>query len=135
MIIKQKTMESKLRAKAELALMGVLITVNSNEEASFMADYITEVITNTRVGYEENPVSGKEVIAKIERCSDDKQVKHMIVNTLEGMVLIAYVLESPDKITTRNGVFSYVQNVTTPDFSEFGYTFYEDREGIIRRIG
>lgn len=68
------------------------------------------------------------------------KVTHLVVNTLEDMVLITLVKDDsvktvPWDLLTRDGVLAYVFNVSQPDFSELGYVFFTYRNGFIRRIG
>lgn len=70
----------------------------------------------------------------------DKIVKHMVVNTIGGMVTITFGLDDENdpwhEDLENNWIFSYVYNVTCPDLSEFGDTFYEKRsDNFYHRIG
>lgn len=128
-------MRENSKEKAEMMLMGLVTPVESREEAQEMTDYILNVV---RKGRSEDEQDTAEDVMK--GVSTDCEIKHMVVNTLEDMVLITYLLddgeeEYPEDLATRDGVFSYVYNVNISYFSELGYTFYNKVGDHYKRIG
>lgn len=142
-------MTSESKSKAELALMGRVVPIINNKEAIEITDYITNVL---KVSHHNLDIeSGTEVIDNRVNQFGHNIVRHMVVNTLmDEFQCITYCLQSdpepdedeeeseqyPDDLTTHDGVFSYVYNVSAPDLSELGYTFYEKRvDNTYHRIG
>lgn len=148
MLYRKLVMQDK--AKAELILQGFVqpLTTGSQEEAIWFTSYILSHLENswgrkmgmTPAGMENK---AKETIQHMNIYTP-KIVKHMCVNTLhKSMPCITYTCDEvdgeepfPDELDTPDGVFSYVYNWAAPDFSEFGYCFFELRDdGFYHRIG
>mgnify|MGYP001404329474 CR=1 FL=1 len=127
-------MTKEAMTKGELAMMGIVMPVINNKEAIEITDYILKTLVATKQTSIED--SGTEILDNQINRYGKNQVRHIVVNTIHDMVMITYTLEGdgdeepfPEDLTTQDGVFSYVLNLTVPMFSELGYTFYEKRQG------
>ncbi len=120
--------------KAEIALRGIAVEINTNEEAIDVLDEIAVIL--------EEDFTGARVFKEAVRYCKGVEIEYLSVNTLDDMILIALTMttdedeeEEPYDILNNNGVFGYVYNVTYPDCSELGYSFYELKNNNIVRIG
>lgn len=120
----------EVATKGELALMGIVVSVDSNEQAKQLVAYMAKVIK-------------KEDSIKwdwLENSKTNPQIKAVVVNTLDGMPLFTFALQTKEdkcvfNLTSEEGCFSYVLNLTDPWSSEYGYSYFEKRGTYIRRIG
>lgn len=122
---------SKWNAKAEAVMMGMTQKVDSNEEAQYIISYITKTLGCS--------VTGEEVFKEATQYSKGAQIQYVSVSTIEDMRMIALPMITDEdrgefNILDQNGVFSYVYNFDCPMFSELGYTYFEERNGRLRRI-
>ena len=130
-------MTKESMSKAEAILMGLPQKVESEAECVEVLNYIFNYFRNCF----ETPVpTGEEVIKLANQFTSKHQVpKWVFVNQICGMYMIA--LPFSERIVTKtgkmiaNGVFGYVYNIDAPDCSELGYTFYEEQNGKIKRLG
>lgn len=123
--------------KRMFLMQGSTIYIKSNQEAIEFLNYISEYLS---VKFD-----GKDIIYKILEYTDGSgQVQHMNVSQSrldkDVMVMVALTLttnedEEPYDLLSENGVLAYVYNVTAPDLSELGYTFYKKRNDKVVRIG
>ena len=118
--------------KAEKVIKGYTVPINTNEEAIDVIDEIAEIL-------EEN-FTGAEVFKEAIRFCRDVEIKYLSVMLYEEMILIGLSMitdedEEPFDILNENGVFGYVYNVTYPELSELGYSFYIEYDGEIVRVG
>ena len=123
--------------RCELALMGKVVPVKSNDEVQEMTEYILKAMGNT---------SRCENILEnaIQRYSKENEVKYIVCNTVMGMKCITYLIDTHDGETPApfedygSGypcAFSYVFNTECDWCSEFGDSFYEKREdGFYHRV-
>lgn len=122
--------KNELRGKAEAIMMGMPQRVSSKEECVFILDYITEVLTGKPIGM--------EVYEKSIHYAKDQTPKWIFTNVMGGMKMITLpfeeVLTKPNGDYIEDGVFCYVYNLDCPDFSELGYSYFENK-GKMRRIG
>lgn len=128
--------KGELRAKAEVALMGVVTPVRDKDNIIFMLDYIAKVI-----GHEEQ--TGEEVYAKATQFVNLK--KDMIVglstSTIMGSmkcvnIIFKGIKSKTFKLDYPRGVLTYVYNYDYPDGSELGYCIFEKRaNNTYHRIG
>lgn len=128
--------KGELRAKAEVALMGVVTPVRDKDNIIFMLNYIAKVI-----GHEEQ--TGEEVYNEAMRYINPK--KDMIVglscSTLLGSmkcvnIIFKGVKSKTFKLDYANGVLTHVHNYDWPDGSELGYSYFEKKaNNMYHRIG
>lgn len=114
--------------KAEIALQGDAVEINSNEEAIDILDEIAEIL--------EKDFTGAGVFKEAVKYCRGAEIKYLLVNTYEDMILISLPMttdedEEPFDILSELGVFGYVYNVTYSDLSELGYSFYKEYYGDI----
>jgi hypothetical protein len=129
-------MKASSKAKAELALMGVVITPENNDEAVEIIDYIMTVLKN-------KSITGQEILTNAFQYSHDpksKQTAHgLSVNTIGfHFKCITVIEENPKNLETDNGVLCWVENLTAPECSELSYCFFErhsTRGSLYRRVG
>ena len=127
-----KAEENILNGKAEAVLMGFTQKVESNAEAIYIIDYIVKVTNHT--------VKGEEIIQQATQYSTGAVIQYINISTLEDMIMLTLPMiteedEEEFNILSPDGVFCYVYNFTCPDFSELGYSYFENKNGRIRRIG
>lgn len=114
--------------KTELALMGALVTPESNDEAKEMCDYIVDLLTKT-VGLEND-----EYKEQVENALKNHKATGLSCSRLDDMFLINIILDD-FVYDSEEGVFAYCLNLTCPYFSEFGYSLFEKKGSFYHRIG
>lgn len=131
-----------MSAKAEAMLMGFTIALDSIDEKINRTEVVWYVSYILSVLNQNTPADNVEEAGRVYEGMTryGKNIaKHITVNTIDGMVMIALTLDDGEDefpvLDTEYGVFSYVYNITVPDFSELGYTFYEKRANTYHRIG
>ena len=135
------SIKNEAMARCELALMGKVVPINSNDEVQFMTDYILEVL-------DRDEFKDLDIIKeRICRYSKNNEVKYIVVNTiLDTMRCITYLIDTheegePAPLEEDWGTgfpcsFSYCFNVDADDCSEFGDTFYsKEADGYYHRKG
>lgn len=128
--------KEEMATRCELALMGAVVDVHSNEEAAMMTDYILNVL--------DKELDNDLITDRICKYNKTNEVKHLVCNTIEGMATITYLIdckdgETPAPLEEDYGsgypcAFCYVLNLAEDLFSEFGDCFFEKRQGIYHRI-
>ena len=131
-----KKMTSEMATRCELALMGKVIPVNSNDEVNEMTNYILRAIGNDRA-------EDVNIMEQIHYFTKKNEVKYLVCNTLYGeFKCITYLLKSPGvpaplKQTYGTGYpcsFCYVFNTDVEFLSEFGDCFFEKKsDGFYHR--
>ena len=132
----------EMATRCELALMGKVVPVNSNDEVQGMTEYILSAM-----GHEE-PLIEDFVDKSINRFGQNN-VKYLVCNTVMDMKCITYLLEcasddeeeqypAPFEEDYGSGypcAFCYVFNTESDWCSEFGDCFFEKREdGFYHRV-
>lgn len=138
--LERMTKEGRLCAKAEMMMMGITQMVEDCEEAHKITAYIVRTILD--LNNEKAKDKAQEVMNNcFKYLSDEADVRGMVVNTIMGsMVCITYIIDDgeegvPNDLATPYGVFSHVENLTCPDCSELGYTFFEKKSDGYHRVG
>jgi hypothetical protein len=111
-------------ANAILMTQGFCIPIESDASALSTIDMFSQIC--------QIDIDSKEIFRKMRDISD-KKISIITANNVNDDIHITFVLE--DDICNKNGVFSYVYNVSCPLFSEFGYTFFSNDNGVVKRIG
>lgn len=131
----------KMETRCELALMGKVVEVHSNEEVNAMTKYILSAL-----GHSEHYKNLDMVKDRICRYSEDNEVKYIVCNTLMGhMKCITYLIDTheegePAPFETDWGTgspcsFCYVFNTDADDCSEFGDCFFQKKsDGFYHRV-
>lgn len=132
------------KTRCELAMMGKVVPVNSNDEVQKMTDYIYEVmqpgLATTDCGFD-------DIVGDYINKYALNEVKYIVCNTQMGMPTITYLLangegedEYPAPFEEDYGsgypsAFCYVFNTDEEIFSEFGDCFFEKRaDGFYHRV-
>ena len=128
--------------RCELALMGKVVPVNSNEEVDSMTGYLLSAM-----GHED--LITEDFMKNTINHYGENNVKYLVCNTVEGMKCITYLLESasddeeekypaPFEEDYGSGypcAFCYVFNTEMDYYSEFGDCFFEKKEdGYYHRV-
>ena len=126
--------KSEMATRCELALMGKVVPVNSNDEVQAMTEYIVKAVKG-----EANLVDILKMA--INRYHENK-VKYLVTNRVMGMPCITYLLDSgvdkdhedyypapfeEDYGTGLPCAFCYVFNLESDWCSEFGDCFFEKK--------
>lgn len=133
--------KSEMATRCELALMGKVVPVNSNDEVQAMTEYIVRAV--------KGEVNLVEIIKEINRYQENT-VKYLVTNTVMGMPCITYLLDSgvseedenyypapfvEDYGTGTPCAFSYVFNLESDWCSEFGDCFFKKQsDGYYHRV-
>ena len=137
-----RSIKNEAITRCELALMGKVVPIYSNDEVQSMTDYILEVLDR------DDEFKDLDIIKeRICRYSKNNEVKYIVVNTiLDTMRCITYLIDTheegepaPFEEDWGTGFpcsFSYCFNVDADDCSEFGDTFYsKEADGYYHRKG
>ena len=137
-----KTIKNEAITRCELALMGKVVPVYSNDEVQSMTDYILEVLDR------DDEFKDLDIIEeRICRYCKNNEVKYIVVNTiLDTMRCITYLIDTneegePAPLEEDWGTgfpcsFSYCFNIDADECSEFGDTFYsKEADGYYHRKG
>ena len=134
--------KSEMATRCELALMGKVVPVNSNDEVQMMTCYLLDAMgrdSSKCVDILEN------AICKYQK----NEVKYLVCNTVMGMKCITYLLAStsdneeekfpaPFEEDYGSGypcAFCYVFNTEIDWCSEFGDCFfYKKTDGFYHRV-
>ena len=116
---------SVVATKSELALMGMTQYVDSNEEGKDIIKYICKTLEADCDLSWFDPKSHK--------------MRAVVTNRLEDMRLLTVALETEEdkgkfNLLDEDGCFCYVMNLDVDYFSEFGYSYFAKRNGLIKRI-
>ena len=130
-----------MATRCELALMGKVVECNNNEVQS-MTEYILSAMDKDK------EFADLDILKdRIQRYSEDNEVKYIVCNTLLGfMRCITYLIDTNDGETPKpfeedygTGTpcsFCYVFNTTDDDMcSEFGDCFFTKKsDGYYHRV-
>lgn len=110
--------------KGELALMGNAVTVDDNEEGLEVIKYMCNAL-------------GAE--CDLNWFKETYHIKAVVANTLQDMRLVTVALKTDEdegefNLLDKDGCFCYVMNLDVDYFSEFGYSYFAKRNGLVRRI-
>ena len=132
----------EMATRCELALMGKVVPVNSNDEVQGMTEYILSAM-----GREEPLI--EDFVTKSINHYGQNNVKYLVCNTVMDMKCITYLLESgsddPEEMypapfeedygTGTPCSFCYVFNTDVDWCSEFGDCFFEKKsDGYYHRV-
>lgn len=131
-----KKMTSEMATRCELALMGKVVPVNSNDEVQAMTEYIVKAIRGT------DEVNLVDIIGESINRFHENKVKYLVTNRVMGMPCITYLLDSgvekdhedyypapfeEDYGTGLPCAFCYVFNLESDWCSEFGDCFFQKK--------
>ena len=132
-----KRMTAEMRTRCELALMGKVVPVHSNDEVNLMTKYILKVL-------DKEFISDFDILETAINKYSEKTVTHLVVNKMfQEFDCITYCLETSDLPkpfkedygTGKPCSFCYVFNTTVEYMSEFGDCFFEKRaDGFFHRF-
>ena len=132
----------EMATRCELALMGKVVPVNSNDEVQGMTEYILSAM-----GREKSLI--EDFVNKSINRYGQNNVKYLVCNTVMDMKCITYLLESgsddpeetypapfeEDYGTGTPCSFCYVFNTESDWCSEFGDCFFEKKsDGYYHRV-
>lgn len=135
--------KSEMATRCELALMGKVVPVNSNDEVQMMTCYLLDAMgrdSSKCVDILENAIC---------KYSKTNEVKYLVCNTVMGMKCITYLLASTsdneeekfpapfeeDYGSGYPSAFCYVFNTENDWCSEFGDAFFEKKsDGYYHRV-
>ena len=133
--------KQEMMTRCELALMGKVVPVNSNDEVQAMTEYIYSAM-----GYDPNKLV--DILENAINKYQTNEVKYLVYNTVMDMKCITYLLAStsddeeesyPAPFETDYGTgypcaFCYVFNTESDWCSEFGDCFFEKKsDGFYHR--
>ena len=134
--------KQEMETRCELAMMGKVVPVNSNNEVQAMTEYIYRAMgkENELVDILENAINKYH----------QNEVKYLVCNTVMDMPCITYLLDSgvdeedenyypapfvEDYGTGTPCAFCYVFNLESDWCSEFGDCFFKKRaDGFYHRV-
>lgn len=134
--------KKEMATRCELALMGKVVPVNSNDEVQAMTEYIFSAMGN-------DPDRLVDILKNAINRYQTNEVKYLVCNTVMGMKCITYLLASTsddeeesypapfetDYGTGRPCAFCYVFNTESDWCSEFGDCFFEKKsDGFYHRV-
>lgn len=128
--------KGELKAKAELALMGLVTPIRDKDNVVFLLDYISKVIDCTEL-------TGEEIYQNATRYIDLSETVVCGISTSRVMempcvnIIFKDIKDTHFKLDSDEGVLCYVHNFHGPhDLSELGYCFFERKGGNqYHRIG
>ena len=125
----KKRVTADMATRCELALMGKVVPVKDNSEVQPMTEYILKAVG--MFDYD----SPEDILGENINKYGENKVKYLVTNTLNGMKVITFLLESPKKeypapFKTDYGTgypcaFSYVYNIDCDYYSELGDVFFK----------
>ena len=134
--------KQEAETRCELALMGKVVPVNSNDEVQFMTEYILSAM-----GHDESLI--EDFVERTINHYGQNNVKYLVCNTVMDMKCITYLLEcasddeeeqypapfEEDYGTGYPCAFCYVFNAESDWCSEFGDCFFEKKpDGFYHRV-
>lgn len=134
--------KSEMATRCELALMGKVVPVNSNDEVQPMTEYLFSAMGN-------DPSKLVNILENAINRFGKNDVKYLVCNTVMDMKCITYLLASasedeedkypaPFEEDYGSGYpcsFCYVFNTENDWCSEFGDCFFEKRaDGYYHRV-
>ena len=134
--------KQEMETRCELALMGKVVPVNSNDEVQAMTEYLLSAM-----GHKESLI--EDFVNKSISRYGQNNVKYLVCNTVMDMKCITYLLAStsdneeesyPAPFETDYGTgypcaFCYVFNTDVDWCSEFGDCFFDKKaDGFYHRV-
>ena len=125
----------ELNARAECAMLGMVVQAFKKESLEYMLGYIARTL-----GCEE--ATGAEIYAKATEFIDPTKTEavNLSCSTIYGTDRVANIVfrdkDKPFVLDDPDGVLCYTYNFTYPDCSELGYCYFE-KKGLsdYHRIG
>ena len=113
-----------IATKGELALMGITVMTDSNEEGLEVIKYMCNVL-------------GAE--CDLNWFKETHHIRAVVANTVQEMRMVTVALETEEdkgkfNLLDEDGCFCYVMNLDVDYFSEFGYSYFAKRKGLVKRI-
>ena len=134
--------KSEMATRCELAMMGKVVPVNSNDEVQAMTEYIYKAMGN------ENELV--DILKNAINRYHENKVKYLVCNMIMDMPCITYLLDSgvaeddenyypapfeEDYGTGTPCAFCYVFNTASDWCSEFGDCFFKKKsDGYYHRV-
>lgn len=126
-------MTDKMATRCELAMMGKVVPINSNDEVQEMTKYIVSTLVGN--------VNLLDILENAICKYSHNEVKYIVCNKIMGMPCITYLLENAeegedyeypapfeeDYGTGYPSAFCYVFNLENDWCSEFGDCFFEKK--------
>lgn len=135
--------KDEMATRCELALMGKVVEVTSNNEVQMMTRYIYSAMGN-------DPDKLVDILENAIQRYQKHEVKYLVCNTVHGMPCITYLLAPPtgsdyeddyqapfetDYGTGYPCAFCYVFNTVDDWCSEFGDCFFQKKsDGFYHRV-
>lgn len=129
-----KKITREMATRCELAMMGKVVPINSNDEVQVMTEYIVYAL--------KGEVNLEDILKNAINRYHENQVKYIVTNRVMGMPCITYLLDSGVKNDSEDYypapfeedygtgypcAFSYVFNLESDWCSEFGDVFFEKK--------
>lgn len=136
--------KQEMETRCELAMMGKVVEVRSNDEVQPMTQYIVTALKG-----EEQADKLVDILENAIQKYCKNEVKYLVCNTVQGMKCITYLLDgsnldeeerypAPFEEDYGSGypcAFCYVFNTEVDWCSEFGDCFFEKRaDGYYHRV-
>lgn len=125
--------KNELRTLAEIALMGLVVKVNTEDDVTFIFDIIRGAVGTEGMTAEE---MYKDAVKYIN--FDETEIYGLSASTVCGMPCINVLFRDKDcenfAVDGTDGVFCYVLNLADSDCSEYGYSFFEKKGSSYHRI-
>lgn len=121
-------MKRYLEDVSELALMGKVVDVNTDEVQTVL-DYILTVLGENTEDYTDF------VKTHIRKYNKKNEVRGITTNEIMGMRMITFRVGAYHNYGDCKYALCYVLNLDCPDISEFGDSFFEKRaDGYYHRV-
>ena len=126
--------QSKWNADAEAAMMGFTVPVQSEEHLKHITGYVIYTLQGM-FNYPNAEAKTAEVVenALHKYNSECTMVKFFNVASTHCGVHLTFVRDD-EKLTSKNGVLAWVENLDYPDCSELGYVFFDSVNGVVHRV-
>ena len=126
--------QSKWNADAEAAMMGFTVPVQSEEHLKHITGYVIYTLQGM---FNYSDVEAKTAVV-VENAlhkynSKGTTVKFFNVTSTAFGVHLTFVRDGR-KLTSKNGVLAWVENLDYPDCSELGYVFFDSVNGVVHRV-
>lgn len=130
--------KKSFRKSLTLLYLGQLVPLSSKDNRLDFIHFLAFMYIEQGVTPDEAVSKADNLYSKI--CIAAKKtpiVSYISLTIAEGMVMFVSVVGNPTiaALVDNAGVVVYVENITVPEFSEFGYAGFEKRrDGAIYRI-
>ena len=126
--------QSKWNADAEAAMMGFTVPVQSEEHLKHITGYVIHTLQGM-FNYPNAEAKTAEVVENaLHRYNSERtMVKFFNVTSTHCGVHLTFVRDD-EKLTSKNGVLAWVENLDYPDCSELGYVFFDSVNGVAHRV-